>query len=132
MQSAYRGSIFCALIRESKIWLNSNLGICFIMRPQFSHHHNFPNPKGVIKSMFDSILFCFRLHFEIKSKNTMYSARNLEMSIRFPLKFRPSERFHRPEMSQIKAEISIRTNVKLILHKNVGFSDFYNIRFEPT
>ena len=50
----------------------------------------------------------------------MYGVRNLEMSIRFSLKFRPSERFHRPEMSQIKAEISLRTNVKLIFHKNVG------------
>ena len=37
-----------------------------------------------------------------------------------PLKSRPSERFHRPEMSQIKAEISLRTNVKLIFHNNVG------------
>ena len=50
----------------------------------------------------------------------MYSARNLEMSIRFPQKSRPSERFHSPEMSQIKAEISLRTNVKLICHKNAG------------
>ena len=50
----------------------------------------------------------------------MYSARNLEMSIHFSLKSRPSERFRRPEMSQIKAEISLRTNVKLIFHENVG------------
>ena len=50
----------------------------------------------------------------------MYSARNLEMSICFSLKSRPSERFHRPEMSQIKAEISLRTNVKLNFHKDVG------------
>ena len=50
----------------------------------------------------------------------MYSARNLEMSNRFSLKSRPSERFRRPEMSQIKAEISLRTNVKLNFHKNVG------------
>ena len=50
----------------------------------------------------------------------MYSARNLEMSIRFSPKSRPSERFHWPEMSQIKAEISLRTNLKLICHKNVG------------
>ena len=49
----------------------------------------------------------------------MYGARNLEMSIRFSLKFRPTERFHRPEMSQTKAEISLRTNVKLNFHKNV-------------
>ena len=42
----------------------------------------------------------------------MYGVRNLEMAIRFSLKSRPSERFHRPEMSQIKAEISLRTNVK--------------------
>ena len=38
---------------------------------------------------------------------SMYSARNLEMSIHFSLKSRPSEQFHRPEMSQIKAEISL-------------------------
>ena len=50
----------------------------------------------------------------------MYGVRNLEMSIRFSLKSRPSERFHRPEMSQIKAEISHRTNVELNFHKNVG------------
>ena len=50
----------------------------------------------------------------------MYSARNLEMSIRFSLNSRPSERFPRPEMSQIKAEISLRTNMKFICHKNVG------------
>ena len=49
-----------------------------------------------------------------------YSARNLEMSIRFSLKYRSSERFRRPEMSQIKAEISLRTNVKLNSHKNEG------------
>ena len=49
-----------------------------------------------------------------------YSARNLEISIRFSLKYRLSERFHWPEMSQIKAEISLRTNVKLICHKNLG------------
>ena len=50
----------------------------------------------------------------------MYSARNLEITIRFSLKSWPSERFHRQEMSQIKAEISLCTNVKLICHKNVG------------
>ena len=50
----------------------------------------------------------------------MYGARNLEITIRFSLKSRPSERFHRPEMSQIKAEISLCTNMKLIFHKNVG------------
>ena len=49
-----------------------------------------------------------------------YGVRNLEMTIRFSLKSRPSERFHRPEMSQIKAEISLHTNVKLNFHKNVG------------
>ena len=65
----------------------------------------------------------------------MYDVRNLEKTIRFSLKSWPSERFHWPEMSQIKAEISLHTNVKLISHKNVGykdingFPDFYNIRF---
>ena len=48
----------------------------------------------------------------------MYGVRNLEMSIRFSLKSQLSEQFPRPEMSQIKAEISLRTNVKLIFHKN--------------
>ena len=39
-------------------------------------------------------------------------------------------------MSQIKAEISLRTYVKLSFHKNVGLQwyqwipDFYNIRFD--
>ena len=50
----------------------------------------------------------------------LYSARDLEMTIRFSLKSRPSEQFHRPKMSQIKAEIRLRTNVKLNFHKNVG------------
>ena len=62
----------------------------------------------------------------------MYSARNLEKTIRFSLKSWPSERFHRPEMSQIKAEISLRTNLKLIFHKNVGYQwipDFYTIQY---
>ena len=57
-------------------------------------------------------------------KSSMYSGRNLEMSIRLSLKSRPSERFHWPEMSQIKAEISLRTNVKLIFHKNVGWQGY--------
>ena len=48
----------------------------------------------------------------------MYGTRNLEMSIRFSIKSRPSERFHRPEMFQIKTEISLCTNMKLIFHKN--------------
>ena len=52
---------------------------------------------------------------------TLYSARNLEKTIRFSLKSWLSERFHRPEMSQIKAEISLCTNLKLIFHKNVGW-----------
>ena len=58
------------------------------------------------------------------SKKYMYSARNLEMSIRFSLKSRLSERFHRSERSQIKAEISLHTNVKLIFHKNVGWQGY--------
>ena len=46
------------------------------------------------------------------------------------LKSQPFERLHWPEMSQIKAEISLRINVKLIFHKNVGWHpDFYDIRF---
>ena len=65
----------------------------------------------------------------------MYSVRNLDVSIRFSLKSRPSERFPRPEMSQMKAEISLHTNLKLIFQKILdgkdinGFPDFYNIRF---
>ena len=65
------------------------------------------------------ITYNTRLHIYI-----MYGVRNLEMSIRFSLKSRPSERFPRPEMSQIKAEISLRTNVKLIFHKNVGWQGY--------
>ena len=52
------------------------------------------------------------------------SVRNPEKTIRFSLKSQPSERFHRPEMSQIKAEISLRTNMKLIFHKNVGWQGY--------
>ena len=51
-------------------------------------------------------------------ENILYSIRNLEKTIRFSLK---SERFHWPEKSQIKAEISLRTNVKLIFYRNVGW-----------
>ena len=54
----------------------------------------------------------------------MFSTRNIEKTIRFSLKSWPSEGFQRPEMSQIKAEISLRTNLKLIFHKNVGFPIF--------
>ena len=54
----------------------------------------------------------------------MYGVRNLEKTIRFSLKSRPSEQFHWPEMSQIKAEISLRTNLKLIFHKNVGWQGY--------
>ena len=36
----------------------------------------------------------------------MYGVRNLEKTIRFSLKSRPSEQFHWPEMSQIKADIT--------------------------
>ena len=53
-----------------------------------------------------------------------YSVRNLEKTIRFSLKFQPSERFHWPEMSKIKAEISLCTNKKLIFHKNVGWQGY--------
>ena len=61
-----------------------------------------------------------RIHFGGKNAT-------LEMSIRFSLKSRPSERFPR---SQIKAEISLRTNLKLIFHKNVGFPIFITKDFE--
>ena len=54
----------------------------------------------------------------------MYAVRNLEMSFRFSLKSRPSERFPWLEMSQIKAEISLHTNLKLIFHKNVGWQGY--------
>ena len=54
----------------------------------------------------------------------MYGVRNLEMSIRFSQKSRLSERFHWLEMSQIKAEIILCTNVKMIFHKNVGWQGY--------
>ena len=50
--------------------------------------------------------------------------RNLEKTNRFSLKSRLSERIHWPEMSRIKAEIGLRTNVKLIFHKNVGWQGY--------
>ena len=55
---------------------------------------------------------------------TLYNVRNIEKTIRFSLKSRPSEQFHWPEMSQIKAEISLHTNLKLIFHKNVGWQGY--------
>ena len=54
----------------------------------------------------------------------MYGVRNLDMSIRISLKSRPSEGFPRPEMSQMKAEISLHSNLKLIVHKNVGWQGY--------
>ena len=54
----------------------------------------------------------------------MYSVRNLDKTIRYSLRSRPSERFHWPEISQIKAEISLCTNMKLIFHKNVGWQGY--------
>ena len=54
----------------------------------------------------------------------MYSVRNLDVSIRISLKSRPSEGFPRPEMSQMKAEISLHSNLKLIVHKNVGWQGY--------
>ena len=60
------------------------------------------------------------INYQNVGSDTMYGVRNLKMSIRFSLKYLPSELFHRPEMSEIKAEISLRTNVKLIFHKNIG------------
>ena len=64
------------------------------------------------------------LSFLTLIKHELYSAKNLEKTIRFSLKSWLSERFHSPEMSQIKAEINLRTlrtNLKLIFHKNVGW-----------
>ena len=58
------------------------------------------------------------------TKIHMYGVRNLEKRIRFSLKSWPSERFHRPEMFQIKAKISLCTNAKLIFHKNVGWQGY--------
>ena len=40
------------------------------------------------------------------------------------LKSRPSEGFPRPEMSQMKAEIILHSNLKLIVHKNVGWQGY--------
>ena len=54
----------------------------------------------------------------------MYSVRNLEKTIRISLKSRPFEGFPRPEMSQIKAEISLYSNLKLLFHKNVGWQGY--------
>ena len=76
-------------------------------------------PQIKIRAL-SKILLHSKIFIKMGKCCTMYGARNLEMSIRFSLKCWPSERFHRPEMSQIKAEISLRTNVKLNFHKNVG------------
>ena len=68
------------------------------------------------------IVIC--IAFSSKIDFSLYGVRNLEKTICFSLKSRPSERFQWPEMSQIKAEISLRTNVKLIFHKNVGWQGY--------
>ena len=64
------------------------------------------------------------LHKRCMLAQSMYSVRNLDMSIRISLKSRPSEGFPRPEMSQMKAEISLHSNLKLIVHKNVGWQGY--------
>ena len=46
-----------------------------------------------------------------RESHDRYGVRNLEMTIRFSLKSRLFDRFHRPEMSQIKAEIHLGTNM---------------------
>ena len=62
------------------------------------------------------------VRLEVQHSNSkVYNIRNLEKTICFSLKSLPSEQFHRPEMSQIKVEFSLRTNVKLFFHKNVGW-----------
>ena len=68
-------------------------------------------------------VFAVQLIGTLEGKST-YSARNLEISIRFSLKSRLSEGFHWPEMSQIKAEISLHSNVKLNFHKNLGWQGY--------
>ena len=73
------------------------------------------------------VKFCSRLNVWLSCKllfSTTYGVINLDMSIRFSLKSRPSEGIPRPEMSQIKAEISLHTNLKLIFHKNVGWQGY--------
>ena len=66
----------------------------------------------------------FRMNVGDLKKYICSASEILKKSIRFSLKCRPSERFHWPEMFQIKAEISPRTNVKLIFHKNVGWQGY--------
>ena len=70
--------------------------------------------------------FCIfnKLTLQNNTLLNMYSVRNLDMSIRISLKSRPSEGFPWPEMSQMKAEISLHSNVKLIFHKNVGWQGY--------
>ena len=70
----------------------------------------------------DSVLSEFFI--VISGKFRRSSVRNLDVSIRFSLKSRPSEGFPRPEMSQMKAEISLHANLKLIFHKNVGWQGY--------
>ena len=68
--------------------------------------------------------FCWFSNNKMLLEKKLYSIRNLEKTIRFSLKSWKSERFLWPEMSQIKAQISLRTNVKLIFHKNVGWQGY--------
>ena len=66
--------------------------------------------------------------------NAFYNS--IENSMQFPagilqvciapeiLNIQSPEQFHRPEMSQIRAEISLCTNLKLIFNKNVGWQGY--------
>ena len=74
------------------------------------------------KFYFSDVFVELRLYFK-----AMYGVRNLEKTIRFSLKSRPSEWFHWPEMSQIKGEISLCTDVEF--HKNVGLKWYQWIWF---
>ena len=69
------------------------------------------------------------MHYAIKPRDlfkrlTCIASEIFKKQSVFFLKSRPLERFHWPEISQIKAEISLRTNVKLIFHKNVGWQGY--------
>ena len=77
-----------------------------------NHHHKHFNTKVSIKEGVSTLNGCCT------------PSEILKWQSRFSLKSRLSEGFHRPEMSQIKAEISLRTNVKLIFHKNVGWQGY--------
>ena len=76
----------------------------FCLCNKMSANENWKVSLGDLRPLFDTVVAT------VAKNDSRYSVRNLDVSIRFSLKSRPSEGISRPEMSQIKAEISLHTS----------------------